>query len=149
MRSQRGSATVWVVGALVVIATVVVAAVYVTAGRQEAKHGQQAVGEISKASDVEGQALLASALPSAQTYFAENGSLSGFGPAAATSFEPSLRYGTGAATSGQISIRGVTPTSVVLVTVTQRGPLCAAFNNGVVSYGRVDAQSAAQCAGGW
>jgi hypothetical protein len=149
MREQRGSATVWIMGVLVVVATVVLAFVYVSAGRQEAKHGEQAVGEISAANSVEGQALLSSAIPAVQSYFAENGSLTGFGPQAASGFEPSIRYGTGAAVAGQVSIRGVTPTSAVLVTMTGAGPLCAAFNGGMVTFGSVDAQSAAQCTGGW
>jgi hypothetical protein len=149
MRGQRGSATVWIVGLLVVVAAVVGAFVYATLGHQEAKQGEQAVGEISAANSVQGQALLTSAVPAVQSYFAETGSLTGFGPQAASSFEPSIQYGTGAAVAGQVSIRGVTPTSVVLVTTTSAGPLCAGFNGGVVTYGNVDAQSAVQCAGGW
>ncbi|HEX7463424.1 MAG TPA: hypothetical protein VF382_00780 [Actinomycetota bacterium] len=149
MRDERGSATIWIVGVLVVAVAAVVAFVFASGGRQEAEQAQQAVGEISAASSVEGQALLTSAIPAVQSYFAENGSLTGFGPEAASSFEPSIRYGIGAAVAGQISIRGVTPTSVVLVTTTGAGPLCAAFNGGMVTYGNVDALSAAQCTGGW
>ncbi|MEW6060020.1 MAG: hypothetical protein AB1551_07785 [Actinomycetota bacterium] len=149
MRGQRGSATVWIVGLLVLVGVIVLAVVYVTGSRQETERGQQAVEQISQAGSVEGQALLSSALTAVQAYFVENASLTGFGPQAASSFEPSIRWGTGAAVSGQVSIRGVMPTSAVLVTMTGAGPLCAGFNGGAVVYGRVDAQSAAQCTGGW
>jgi hypothetical protein len=149
MRSQRGSATIWIVGVLVIALAAVLAFVYVSAGREEAEQGQRAVGEISAASSVEAQALLTAAVPAVQSYFLENGSLTGFGPEGASSFEPSIRYGVGTAVAGQVSIRGVTPTSVVLVTTTGTSPLCAAFDSGMVTYGSVDAQSAAQCTGGW
>jgi hypothetical protein len=104
---------------------------------------------VGASNDVRAQADLANAVVVAQTYFAENGSLGGFTPQVASGLEPSITFTAGAASSGAVSIRGVTATSVVLVTTTARGPLCAAVDSGAVSRGRVDAQSPAQCAGGW
>jgi hypothetical protein len=111
--------------------------------------GQAPVDPIGKANDVQAQANLQTAMSSAQVYYAENGSYQGFSAQVAGQYDPAITYTSGAATPGVVSVRGVTPTTVVMVTGTKQGVLCAAATADVVSYGRTDAQSAAQCSGGW
>jgi hypothetical protein len=111
--------------------------------------GQAPVDPIGKASDVQAQADLQGAISAAQVYYAENGSYAGFGVQAAGQYDPAITYTSGAASPGVVSVRGVTPTTVVLVTATKHAYLCAGAQADVVSYGRADAQSPAQCSGGW
>jgi hypothetical protein len=85
----------------------------------------------------------------ANAYLAENATLTGFGPEQASLFDPTIRYTSGSPTANAVSIRGVTPTSVVLVTSTGSAYLCAALTGGVVSLGRVNAATAGACSGGW
>ncbi len=147
--SERGATSLWVVALVALVAGGIAVIPFVAAGRREAQHGQQAVAQIDKAKDVSAEVTLRSALQSAAAYFAEHGSYQGFDPNYASQFDPSVRYSAGAAAPGVISIRDATPTSVVLVTKSGSGYLCAGQNTGVVTYGRVDAQSAAGCTGGW
>jgi hypothetical protein len=111
--------------------------------------GQAPVDPIGKANDVQAQANLQGAMSAAQVYFAENGSYDGFSAQVAGQYDPGIPYTGGPATPGAVSVRGVTPTTVVMVTATKGGFLCAAATGNAVSYGRADAQSAAQCSGGW
>ncbi len=112
--------------------------------------GQAPVDPIGKANDVQAQANLQSAMTAAQVYFAENGTYDGFGAQVAGQYDPAITYTSGAASPGVVSVRGVTPTTVVMVTATKDGGyLCAAEQGDVVSYGRADAPSPAQCSGGW
>jgi hypothetical protein len=104
---------------------------------------------IDKANDVQGQALLTEGVRVAQMYFAEHGGYDGFTPQAASGYEPAVTFTSGPATTNAVSIRGVTPTTVVLVTATGRGTLCAAAESSTVTFGRSDAQAPAQCTGGW
>jgi hypothetical protein len=105
---------------------------------------------IAKANDVQAQASLNDAITVAQMYFAENGSYDGFTAQEAAAQEPVLHFTSGIASPGVVSIRGVTPTTVVLVTTTTNGGyLCAAADSSTVSFGRANAQSPAQCTGGW
>jgi hypothetical protein len=112
--------------------------------------GEAPADPIGKANDVEAQAMLSTAIRSTQAYFAENGSYQGFDASVAGQYDTSTTYTTGPATVGVVSVRGVTPTTVVMVTATKGGGvLCAAAGASGVTYGREDAQSAAQCSGGW
>jgi hypothetical protein len=111
---------------------------------------QPSTGPGGRASDVRAQAALNNAITVARVYFAETGSYAGFGVEVASSYDPSMTYTSGPAAPGVVSIRGVTPTTVVFVTTPSTGVyLCAAANGTTITFGRVDALAAAQCSGGW
>jgi len=122
---------------------------FVLAGRQEAERGGPVVSQIGKANDLGAQATMRTAIRTASVYFAEHGSYEGFGPQAASQYDPSVRFTTGPAVPGVVSLRSVTPISVVMVTSTGSGFVCAAATGDLVTFGRVDAQTAADCTGGW
>jgi hypothetical protein len=75
----------------------------------------------------------------------------GFGPGTAAEYEPGLRYNAApAAVRGQVSIRGASASSVALVERSSSGAVfCAADQGGAVTYGTVDAPTAAACQGSW
>ena len=163
---ERGDLSLWLIVVMAIVVALVWAVPMVFLGHEEAKQAAGLVGAsgthpsegrtdaapadpIGRSNDVSAQADLTNAVQVAQMYFAENGSFSGFTPQAAGAIEPTITFTTGPAASGTVSIRGVTPTTVVLVTATARGPLCAAAESSTVSMGRTDARSPAQCAGGW
>jgi hypothetical protein len=103
-----------------------------------------------RANDVQAQAALNSAITVARLHHAETGSYTGFDAQVAAGYDPSVAYTSGPASPGVVSIRGVTPTTVVLATATTSGTyLCIAASGDAVSYGRVDALAASQCSGGW
>jgi hypothetical protein len=148
-RTERGATSfIWLM-AVALVAGIVVIVPFVFAGRKEAKHGQDALGQVDRAKHVSAQATLETAIRAARGYFVENGTYQGFGPSAASIWDPAVRYTTGPAAPGVVSIRGVTPTSLVMVTSTGTAYLCIAQNGGVVTYGRADARTAAACTGGW
>jgi hypothetical protein len=96
---------------------------------------------------------LRNAAVAALTMYTDGETLVGFTPKVAATLEPSLTYNREAtAVPGEISIRDVTRTTVVLVTKTVDGDVfCIAADatktNGY-SYGVTDAQTAAECQGG-
>ena len=148
-RTDTGATSFWVIALVALVAGVIAAIPFVAAGRQEARSGRYAVAQVDEANDVSAEVMLHSALQAAAAYFGENGSYQGFGPSFASQFDLSVEYSSGAAAPGVVSIGGVTPTSVVLVTKTASGYLCAGQNTGVVTYGRANARTAAGCTGGW
>jgi hypothetical protein len=147
--TERGSTTFLWVAAMAIVAGIVVLVPFVFAGRQEAQHGRDAIAQVDRAKDVAAEATLETAIRSASAYFAENGTYQGFGPSSASTWDPAVRSTSGPATPGVVSVRGVTATSVVMVTSTGSSFLCAAQSGGVTTYGRVDASTAAACTGGW
>jgi len=151
VRERGDTRAMMLVVGLVLVAGVAIAFPLVKAGRQEAQQASTGMSGIGQANDVSAQSLLQSAIASAQTFYAEHETFQGFGPGAAKAFEPSVVYNTSAAaTQGQVSIRGVTPTSVVLATRSASGAAyCIGSNENVLTYGRVDAPTAAGCVGGW
>lgn len=104
---------------------------------------------IGKANDAQAQASLNNAIRVAQVFYAENGSFSGFGPQVAAQYEPNLTFTIGPAAPGVVSLRGLSSKTVVFVTGTDSGYLCAAAQGEIVAFGRSDAQSPSQCTGGW
>lgn len=105
---------------------------------------------VGRANDAQAQATLNNAIRVAQVFYAENGSFTGFGPQVAAQYDPTVAFTAGPAGPGVVSVRGLTPTTVVLVTTTEPGAyLCAAAQGDVVAFGRSDAQIPAQCSGGW
>ena len=136
----------WIVA--VVVLGAVVAIPYVYLGRSEVKSAQQGLGAASQASDAQAETLLMSAAQGAKVYFAEQGSMAGYGPAQSAAFDPTIPVDTSpTATAGKVSIRGADATSAVFVTKGGAGPLCIGLTGGVLSFGRVDAANAAQCTG--
>jgi hypothetical protein len=104
---------------------------------------------IGRANDAQAQASLNNAIRVAQVFYAENGSFAGFGPQVAAQYEPNVTFTIGPAAPGVVSLRGLSPTTVVFVTGSEGGYLCAAADGEIVAFGRSDAQSPAQCTGGW
>ena len=104
---------------------------------------------VGRANDAQAQASLNSAIRVAQVFYAENGTFTGFGPQVAAQYDPNLRFTVGPAAPGLVSLRGLSATTVVLVTQTEDGYLCAAAQGEIVAFGRSDAQAPSQCTGGW
>ena len=165
---ERGEIGLWVVVAMAVVAGLAWTVPMVFLGREEvdnaatltggadsqdpgeASSGEAPVDPIGKANDIQAQAMLSTAIQSTQVYFAENGSYQGFDATVARQYDASTTYASGPAAVGVVSVRGVTATTVVMVTATKGGGyLCAAAESNAVTYGRADVQSSAQCSGGW
>lgn len=108
------------------------------------------VDPIGRAADTQAQATLNTAIRVAQAFYAENGSYTAFGPQVAARYEPTVSFSSGPAGPGVVSVRGLTPSTVVFVTATESGAyLCAAADDEIVAFGRADAQTPSQCSGGW
>jgi hypothetical protein len=148
-REDLGATSSWLLMIVALIAGALVVVPFALAGRQEAGHDRQAIEQWNKARDLRAQARLRTAVRGASSYLAENGTLDGFDPEHASSFDPSIRYTSAAPTPSTVSIRGVSQTSVVLVTSTGSAYLCVALSGGVVSFGRTNAMTAGDCTGGW
>ena len=95
---------------------------------------------------------LRNALVAALTHYTDGATYEGFTPAVAESIEPSLTYNTSStAISGEVSIRDVSASTVLLVTAAHDGSVwCIADDqtSGTTTYGTVDAQTTAECVGG-
>jgi hypothetical protein len=170
MRSERGYVGVRLVVVLAVVVAIVWAVPFVflnkddgdTAGATSPASQPQpaepagstgapdvASHPIGAAEDVAAQSTLNEAIRGAQAYYAENGTFDGYGPDVAANFDPAIVYTAGAAAPGMVSM-AVTPTSVVLVTLVDRGGyLCAAADGDLITFGRSNAATADQCSGGW
>jgi len=148
-REDLGATSSWFLMIVALVAGALVVVPFALSGREEANHDREAIAQWEKARDLRAQARLQTAVRGASAYLAENATLTGFDPEQASLFDPSIRYTSGAPTANTVSIRGVTPTSVVLVTSTGPAYLCAAVTGGVVSFGRVNAATAGACTGGW
>lgn len=95
--------------------------------------------------------MLRNALATAREYFEQNDTLLGFSATRAHRIEPSLTFNRSSeASQGQVSIRDVGPSTVLLVTLDGEGEAwCAAKTLLGDSTGRGDVETAAECAGGW
>lgn len=108
---------------------------------------------VDQAYDLEAQRLLNDAVRVALVYHAEKGGFQGFGPDVAVGYDPSIVYSQGAPIANTVSMTG-TSTTVVLVTIVDgldgaSRHLCAAVDQDVVTFGRVNATMPSQCRGGW
>jgi len=145
-RGEIGMGTA-VVAALVVGA--IAAAGFVFMGRGETEGASTAIEQIPKAESVQTQLSLDTAMRGAQVYFAENATFLGYSTTCAMQNELSVRYSTGPAQVGVVTIRGVTATTIVLVSKADSGQtLCSAATGSTIVQGTQDAQSAAECTGG-
>jgi len=148
IEDERGqlSTVGWIVALLVLGALAAVPYVFLMRG--DVQQAQQGIGEAARATDAQAETLLMDAAQGAKVYFAEQSSMTGYDAAQAATFDPSTPVDQSPiARSGTVSIRGADATSVALVTQGGAGPLCIGLTGGVLSFGRVDAASAAQCAG--
>ncbi|MGQ0668803.1 MAG: hypothetical protein ACT4PO_03865 [Actinomycetota bacterium] len=137
--------------AALMVAGLIAVVPLVMLGRGTAERTQTGIDALGQANDAAAQAGLMTAIRAGQVYFAENGTFQGFDPAVAVSFDPSTVYNTSpVAVVGQISIRGVSPTTIVFATKSASGgTLCVGANFDLVTYGRTDVSSAAACTGDW
>jgi hypothetical protein len=149
-RGQRGDGEIGLILGAVLVAGAIAAAGFAMMSRTQTDDTEQALHAVDQANDVSVQSTLTSAMGDAQIYFADKQTFVGYSPAVAEQSEPTTKYNDGDAVPGQVSIRGITATSLVLVMPSQSGStLCAANNAGVVVHGRQDATTAAGCTGGW
>jgi hypothetical protein len=135
-------------------AALLVGALIAVAGLSACTQGvQQDLNQISPAEDVQAQTNLQSAATAAQSYLSGSATASfeGFNAAAATQEEPEVVWTDGApATEGQVSIRAASGAGVVLVSKSKSGTVfCVSVSAAGVTKGKQDAQSPAQCIGGW
>jgi hypothetical protein len=96
------------------------------------------------------QSALRNALTAALTYYTDGATFVGFDPKAAESIEPSLIFNTSpTAVEGEISIREVTRSTILLLTQSSDGAdWCIADRaGGKTTYDRADAQTIAECTG--
>lgn len=166
MLGERGEAGLRLIVGMALAAALAWTIPMVFLGREQARHAADLVGAsevvpeageapapvdaIGRAAEIQAQAGLNEAIRVAQMYFAEQGTYEGFGPQVAMGYAPNLTFTAAGPAPGVVGIRGVTATTVVLVTATGGGAyLCAAAQADVVSLGRSNAQTPAQCAGGW
>jgi hypothetical protein len=117
-------------------------------GTPAVEGGVAPAGPIGQAEDLQAQNLMNNAIRVAQIWYAESGTYTGFGPAPAAEYEPAITFTTGSPAPGAVTMR-VTSDTVVMVTLSGSGPLCAAATLDVVSLGRADASTPLQCQGGW
>ena len=139
MHAERGEVSLGPLVAMMLLAGVIATLpIFLIADRRE--HALEA----SEQTD------LRNAMSGAQLYFVDRGSFSGFTPQVAEQYEPSAAFTTGASAPGRISIRGVTDSTIVMVTESGSGAvLCVAATHDLVTYGRVDTSTASSCFGGW
>jgi len=101
------------------------------------------------------QSNLRNALTAAKSFYTDSETYTpaagNFNAADGAATEPSLTWNDAAASvAGEVSVRGVTATTVVLVTESASGSnFCLYDSNGTTGYGDDDAANVAACAGGW
>ncbi len=160
--NERGYASFRLIAGVAVFAGLVAFVPFLLLSRQQTERTKDLLGtgevpgavdpgsSIGRANDISAQATLHSAIRSAEVYLAERGAFDGFDPQAASAYDPSISYTTAPASPGVVSIRGLTSSTVVLVTAVDGGGyVCVAATYDVVSFGRSDARTPEQCAGGW
>jgi len=99
----------------------------------------------------EAQSSLRNAMTAALTYYTDGATFVGFDPKTAVSIEPSLAFNASpVAQEGEISIREVTRSTILLTTLSSDGlAWCIADDQstGTATYGRSDAHSIGECSG--
>jgi len=100
---------------------------------------------------VPARSLLQQASLVARSYYEQNETMLGFSATRAHRSDPSITFNRSEeASEGQVSIRDVGPSTVVLVTLDSQGAAwCAAQTLLGDSFGRGDVATAAECNGGW
>lgn len=146
--SERGEGGLGVVVAFVLVVGIIAATGFVYLGRSQTDGAKRDLQEVDTARSAGAQSTLAAAIQTAQLYFSEESTFTGFTPEAATAREPSIAWNAGPALANQVSIRGASATGVALVTSTAPGTFaCVAANGPAVTYGTQDAAAPADCTG--
>jgi hypothetical protein len=114
----------------------------------EPANGGRTTGSPSAGAAV-AQSNLRNALAVAKTFFTDGDTYLGFNPNEAASIEPSLHFNDRrTAVPGEVSIRDVTASTLLLVTVDDRGnAFCLADTLAGQAYGLIDATAADACSG--
>src|SRR5512134_1918979 len=112
------------------------------------------LGARERAQNRAAQSDLRNAMAAAKTYFTDNDAYTAFNAAAGEAIEPSLTWNDAAAGStvqGEVSVRNVGATTVVLVGLSASGDFfCIGDTSNVgQSQGDDDAATVAACTGGW
>lgn len=146
LRSDRGSGNTVTIATILVIAALALGFPVWVLTRGADQTARTAATGLEQAKGVRADALLIGAAGVAHSYLASNGSFEGFSPAAAGQLDPAFAWNADpTASPGAVSIRGVTATSLVLVTQGSGRPLCLAIESGSTWRGATDAASAADC----
>lgn len=114
----------------------------------EPPHRSAVIRAWLRAERASAQARLRDALAASRVYAAAHAeTFDGLSIGALKRIEPDLRYGVGPGRFGVVTLRELTPASIVLVTRMPDGaPVCLSLNNGGdVGYGWVDPQTYAEC----
>lgn len=111
----------------------------------------EALDTLDDAQVLPGQLQLQQAASIAGNYFATKTTYVGFTAAEGREFEPTITWTDGGpAAPGAISVRGASATSIVFVTADEDGSVsCLGQTSMQDSPGTQDAQTAAECTGGW
>jgi hypothetical protein len=149
-RGEAGELSFGLILGVVVLAGILAAVPLVLLGRGSAERTEAGLQVVEQAKDVQAESAVTNAIRASQVYFAERGTFVGFTASVAMGQDPSIAYNDAGSVPGQVSIRGVTPTTVVLVYPSASGAtLCAAASGTTLTYGRQDASIAAGCTGDW
>jgi hypothetical protein len=116
--------------------------------------GSPATVTPSAGADLDAQKLLRAARNTALTYYMNHArTYVGYDATYANDLEPTIVFTTGATVAGQVSIREVTPDTILLTTIGASGnPLCIGESEGRAgdtAMGLVDASTFSACVGGW
>jgi hypothetical protein len=111
-------------------------------------------GTPSAAVDLATQKLLRAARNTALTYYANHArTYRGYDATYANELDPAIVFTTGPSRAGKVSIREVTPDSILFTTIGASGdPLCIGESEGRAgdtAMGLVDASTLSACVGGW
>jgi type IV pilus assembly protein PilA len=109
------------------------------------------LGARDRAQDKEAESNIRNAVAAAKTYYTDSNSYAGFTWIQAEQIEPALTWNNSpVALTDQVSVRGVSKQSVVLVTKSTSGHVfCFATGTLGDAEGTTDASAAGECAGGW
>jgi hypothetical protein len=116
--------------------------------------GSSATATPSAGVDLDAQKLLRAARNTALTYYMNHArTYEGYNATYANDLEPTIVFTTGPTVAGQVSIREVTPDTILFTTIGASGnPLCIGESEGRAgdtSTGLVDATTFPDCVGGW
>lgn len=102
--------------------------------------------------DTAAEYTLRNGIAAAKTYFTDSDSYKGTDAKTLSAVEPSLKWtDNGPATVGEVSIRGVSGKTVVLVTKSESGTVFCIGDDVTTDLvmGKVDAKTVEECTGGW
>lgn len=140
--APRSNAGMWLVIAVVVVAALAIGGFFMTRANQ----GNHDSARLA-------QSALRNAIVAAKVLYTDYDSYANVTAEDMAMVEPSLSFDTSStATSGTVSIRDVQDQSIVLVTRSSDGDaFCIAddVTGSGTAFGQTDAQTAAECTGGW